>query len=83
MCSIWNVLKMEWPFWNVIIMKAALFGMCSFWNGIKIKCAQNVPILEGNQNGTCFFWNIPFLGCDQNEMCPFLNLLKLNGLYLE
>ena len=27
------------PFWNVIKMKCALFGMCFIWNVLFLKCA--------------------------------------------
>jgi hypothetical protein len=59
------------PFWNMIKMEWALFVMCSKWN---------VSFLECNLLG---MWNVPLvLECDQNGIYPFRNVIKMKyGLF--
>ena len=51
------------PFWNVLFLECAFFGMCSFWNVLFLKCAFF---------GMCSFWNVSFLECAVFGMCLFL-----------
>ena len=69
------------PFWNVLFLECAFFGMCSFWNVLFLECVLfgmcpfcNVPFLECALFGMCLIWNKPFLECAIFGMCPFWNV---------
>ena len=51
------------PFWNVLFLEFALFGMCSIWNVPSLECA----FLECALFGMHPFWNVIKTDQPKNE----------------